>query len=524
MPEFAALIFAIYKLGVILVPLNPAFNAPETEAALSKVGASILITAAVSDTPYKASRGRCNQPLLAELLGPLPLTSSGRLQLAHLPSLKHIFLLDNRSSHPEAVFDLEACPALSPFQALLGGSESPVKPQESLDPSDVINIQFTSGTTSAPKAAMLAHSSILNNSFLVAHRLGLQSSDRLVVPPPLFHCFGSVLGLLATTVVGASILFPSPAFDPVASLRMCADHKATGLYGVTTMFSSILEALDSGVLQDPPSDLVKGIVAGSCVPEALMEHLSRRLGLDQLAICYGMTETGPVSCMTRHTDPALKRSSTVGTPMAHTSVKIVSPEDHSRILPFNTRGELAAGGYLVMEGYYDDAENTAKVKVDQVDPSRRRGDAAVSWMYSGDEAEMDPDGYVTITGRIKDLIIRGGENIQPLAIENCLCRHPEISEASVVGLPDERLGEVVVAVILLRTSERPTSGRALSPADVRDWVRARLSTHLVPQHVLFFDQLPKTASGKIRKSEVRHMAAKALSRKKGTVKKINKMK
>ncbi|KAK2075487.1 hypothetical protein P8C59_009611 [Phyllachora maydis] len=311
---------------------------------------------------------------------------------------------------------------------------------------------------------MLSHTSVLNNGYLIAHRMGLDPTDLIVCPPPLFHCFGCVLGYMATATTGAAILFPSPAFDPLASVRMAADYRATGLYGVPTMFVAMLEAVAAQAQQHPavipdaqlralPQHLRKGIAAGSSIPAPLMQRLYDVLGLRDLVICYGMTETSPVSCMTSPADPPAKRMASVGRAMPHTAIKIVDPADRARIVPRGARGELAVAGYLVMKGYWGDEARTREVKVKEQwaeeDDSVSGGPRpkAVMWMYSGDEARMDAEGYVEITGRIKDLIIRGGENIHPLEIETCLFQHPLIAEASVVGVPDPRLGEAVVAFV-----------------------------------------------------------------------------
>lgn len=511
--EFAALTYALFKLGAVLVPLNPSFNATQVTAALRHLAVEVLIIGAVTDTAYRPGRGRSNEELLTQIAGG---DLQGRkLENAEIPSLQKILVVDNRISHPDVKFNLDACRrVLTPYRNLLDGADRPIKPSAPLDPSDTINIQFTSGTTSMPKAAQLTHTGILNNGIFIADRMGLDAGDRIVVPPPLFHCFGSVLGYMATATTGAAILFPSPAFDPVATLRMCVDHDATGLYGVSTMIVAVLEALDSGTVVDrAPQHLRKGIVAGSSAPESLMRTIYDRIGLQDLVICYGMTETSPVNCMTKPADSLALRCATVGTAMPHTSVKIVDPLDRSRVVPIGERGELAAAGYLVMKGYYGDAEKTAEVRVQDAD--------GTVWMYSGDEAEMDADGYVKITGRIKDLIIRGGENIHPLEVENCLFQMPGVKEASVVGLPDEKLGECVAAFVIAKQEwtvdggnglEAQTGQQAegkesvLTRTAVRDWVRTKLSSHLVPKYIFWVDEYPKTASGKIQKFKLQEQA------------------
>lgn len=543
--EHAALTYAVFKLGAILVPLNPAFSAFQIAAALSHLEAEILIIGAVTDRAYRPGQGRNNLEMLGELV---PDLNSGRVESPKIPTLKRVVVVDNTASHPSVDFRLDRHSSLTPYSTLdasasLSTARS-VTPDSPLHPGDTINIQFTSGTTSSPKAAMLSHTNILNNGYLIGRRMGLDPFDLIVCPPPLFHCFGCVLGYMATATSGAGILFPSPAFDPVASLRIAVDHRATGLYGVATMFVSMLEVLEKAGPQarftaeevaQLPTHLRKGIAAGSSVPESLMRKLYERLGLDDLVICYGMTETSPVSCMTAATDPLDKRTGSVGKVMPHTSVKIVDPLDRTKTVPFGGRGELAASGYLVMQGYWGDEEKTAEVRILEPDTDVGRdetslgepavaenGDAGRWWMYSGDEATMSPDGYVAITGRIKDLIIRGGENIHPLEIENVLFQHPFVAEASVVGVPDAKLGEAVCAFIVARagvaTEDDATFGEdgfavsesqglpLLRKDDVRAWVRHHLSGHLVPKYVFWTDEYPKTASGKIQKFKLRDAA------------------
>lgn len=508
--DYAVLTYALFKLGAILVPFNPGFTASQVIAGLRHLDAEMLIIGAVTDLAYKPGRGRSNKELLQDVIGDL---EDSTIQSEAVPALRVAVVLDNRADHPEVDFDIERYPCLTPYSNLLNGSPSPVRPSSPLSPLDTINIQFTSGTTSAPKAAMLSHHSILNNGRFIAHRMGLEAQDRIVVPPPLFHCFGSVLGFLATATTGAAILFSSPAFDPTATVRMCAAHNATGLYGVTTMFVAYLEAIERGVVPQPPTNLRKGIVAGSSVAPNLMNRVQSVLGLEDLVICYGMTETSPVSCMTRPNDPFIQRTTSVGTPMPHTEVKIVAATDRSTIVPIGERGELAAAGYLSMKGYFNDPVKTSQVRIQEPNNGK-------VWVYSGDEAVMDKDGYVQITGRIKDLIIRGGENIHPLEVENCLFQMPGIQEVSIVGIHDERLGEAVSAFVVPHkdwtvVDEDNTPGsvenHTITPDDIRAWVRNKLSSHLVPKHIFWTDEYPKTASGKIQKFKLRDTAEKILA-------------
>ncbi|RDA95326.1 hypothetical protein CP533_3443 [Ophiocordyceps camponoti-saundersi (nom. inval.)] len=524
--EFAALTYAIYKLGAVLVPLNPTLGFEQVKAGLEKLGVRVLVMGLVVDLPYRPFRGRGNAAVLRSVCEERP------------GGLERLVWVDNRAEHVEGtveegdvaflkggdddfVVSYERLLVSDPSSSSSSPSSSPSSPPSSpsppppsppLSPDDIINIQFTSGTTATPKAAQLSHLSILNNGYLISQRMGLTATDTIVVPPPLFHCFGSVLGYMAVVTAGATICFPSGAFDPQASLRMCFDYDATGLYGVPTMFIAMLEALDrmEGLSRWRPTRLEKGIISGSSVPESLMRRIHQRLGLSRLTICYGQTETGPVSCMTCPDDPPEKLLTTVGRPLPHTAVKIVEPGNRSVVVPVGTRGELATSGYHLMKGYYDDDVRTAEVRV--LEPHPDDGEQPDElWVYSGDEASMSSDGYVSITGRIKDLIIRAGENINPLEIENSICQMPAVRDVSVVGVPCPRLGEAVAAFV--RTAQDGDDAAALTQDAVRDWVRARLSNHLVPKYVFFWpDEFPKTASGKVQKFKLRHDAQERLKK------------
>ncbi|KAL7621492.1 hypothetical protein AAE478_008815 [Parahypoxylon ruwenzoriense] len=541
--EHIVLMYALFKLGAILVPLNPTFNSHQLSSALSRLGVEVLIIGAVTDLAYKPCRGRSNLDLLSALI---PDLGDRKVESPSIPTLRNVVVVDNTPSHPQAVFPpLGNLRALTPYTTLLPSSFSPsssrsVVPDSPLAPDETINIQFTSGTTSLPKAAMLSHRTILNNGRLVASRMGLvagpRGADRIVCPPPLFHCFGSVLGFMATATTGACIIFPSPAFCPAAALRAAAEEHATGLHGVPTMFAAELELLahPSFAARLPhggknlANHLKKGIAAGSPVPEPLMLKLNEKMGLHDLVICYGMTETGPVSCMTSPNDNAKRRASTVGKVMPHTRVKIVARGDRGSIVPRGERGELATTGYLVMRGYY--GQSAIEDLIFEEDPEGEEieegtGRRGRRWMYTGDEAVMDDEGYVTITGRIKDLIIRGGENIHPLEVEVAIMKHLLVREASVVGVSDERYGEVVGAFVAVhddvgkvdddggaesvspRTAGKGTREREqLSKNEVRRWVGQHLSSHLVPKYVFWLDEFPKTASGKIQKYRLRDLA------------------
>jgi acyl-CoA synthetase (AMP-forming)/AMP-acid ligase II len=488
--EFASLTYACFKLGAVLVPLNPSFNAQQVIAALSHLDASHLIIGTETNLSRKPPRN--NGELLKQICPGV--SGPGKIESEAVPSLRQIVLVDNSAER----IDAKSVKAAVPFEDLLDGSKQALSDQ-GLHKDDVVNIQFTSGTTSMPKAACLSHKSILNNGLQIGDRMLLTENDVICCPPPLFHCFGCILGYMASATHGSSIVFPTEAFDPLAALKAVQEYKATALYGVATMFLAELELLANGTISNEGfQHLRTGIAAGSSVPAELMRRLHKILNLDELTICYGMTETSPVSLMTRTNDPLQKRIDTVGRLLPHVEAKVVDALDKNKILPVGERGELAVSGYLVMKEYWGDPKKTQEALIpDEKHPGK-------VWMLTGDEASMDEEGYVSITGRIKDLIIRGGENIHPLEVENCLLAHSNVQEVSVVGLPDEKYGEVVAAFIVQRR------GSKLSSKDVRDWVREELSGHLVPKYVFWVDDYPKTASNKIQKFKLQEMGVQML--------------
>ena len=436
-----------------------------------------------------------------------------------MPSLRQITVVDNSQGR----VDTASLKSTTDFKYILfdGRSSSPLQ-NNSLHPDDIINIQFTSGTTSLPKAACLSHRSILNNGHSIGDRMLLTERDIVCCPPPLFHCFGCILGYMATATHGSAIVFPTEAFDPYATLKSVQEEKCTALYGVPTMFIAELELLQNGIVPYTGFEHLRtGIAAGSSIPAELMRKLHKTLNLTELTICYGMTETSPVSAMTTTDDPMKKRVDSVGRLLPHVEAKVVNPVNRSQILPVDQKGELAVHGYLVMKEYWGAPDRTAEVMIPD--------DTDKVWMYTGDEAEMDAEGYVKITGRIKDIIIKGGENIHPLEVENCLFAHPSVQEVSVVGLPDEWYGEVVAAFVI------PHQGASVKVEDVRSWVREKLSYHLgmlsifcfltdfgdadkncaVPKYVFWADSYPKTASGKIQKFKLKEEGLKLIRDGKG---------
>ncbi|KAI4144897.1 MAG: hypothetical protein LQ341_002530 [Variospora aurantia] len=480
----------------VAVPLHPAFNAQQVIAALNHLEASHLIIGAETNLPRKTPQS--NVPLLQQII---PDLQGSKVQSETIPSLNQVIIVENSNGR----VDTNKIKPLVKYRDVLehGASNAPHL-QGQVSPDDIVNIQFTSGTTSMPKAACLTHHSILNNGKSIGDRMLLTEHDIVCCPPPLFHCFGCILGYMATATHGSTIVFPAEAFDPHATLVSVQEERCTALYGVPTMFIAELELLQHGAVAYRGFEHLRtGIAAGSSVPTELMRKLHKVLNLTELTICYGMTETSPVSAMTTTDDPIAKRIDSVGKPLPHVETKVVDPMDKSRILPIGQKGELAVSGYLVMKKYWGAPEKTAEVMF--------ADDMGKIWMHTGDEATMDAAGYIHITGRIKDIIIRGGENIHPLEIENCLLGHPQVAQVSVVGLPDERYGEVVAAFVVPVAQQQPGGGGGkkplllLSADDVREWVRGKLSHHLD-------DDYPKTASGKIQKFKLREEGIRMLSR------------
>ncbi|KAK2850715.1 hypothetical protein FQN49_005391 [Arthroderma sp. PD_2] len=497
--EYAIATYALFKLGAILVPLNPSFNFNQVVSALSHLEATHLIISTEVNLPRRDPRS--NIPLLQQIV---PNLESIKLESPGVSSLKQIILVQNDDGR----VDTSSLKCVTPYTSIYSELSQDMKPlsDQGLDPHDVVNIQFTSGTTSMPKAACLSHRSILNNGVQIGDRMLLTPNDIVCCPPPLFHCFGCILGYMATATHGSAIVFPAESFNAIATLKAVQEEKCTALYGVPTMFIEELDLISDGVVPyEGFEHLRTGIAAGSSVPAELMKKLHKTLNLTELTICYGMTETSPVSTMTATNDPIEKRLNTVGKLLPHVEARVVDPQDYSRILPVGERGELTVSGYLVMKEYWGAPEKTASVMVPDADGK--------IWMHTGDEASMSADGYITITGRIKDLIIRGGENIHPLEIENCLLAHPGVSNISVLGVPDERYGEAVAAFVV---AHEAGEGR-VTAEEIKSWVREKISHHLVPKYIFYIDatDFPKTASGKIQKFKLRERAIELLKEKHG---------
>jgi len=467
--------FATAKAGLILVNINPAYRLSELEYALNKVGCRALITA----TSFKTSDyvGMVNT-LAPELHHALP----GRLQAARLPALEMVIQIG-----------APAAPGTIPFDSVFGMVAkshhtrlTELAPKLQFD--DAINIQFTSGTTGAPKGATLTHHGILNNGFFIGEAMNLTPEDRLCIPVPLYHCFGMVLGNLACTTHGAAMVYPGEGFDPLTTLQTVAEERCTGLHGVPTMFIAQLEHPEFAEFD--LSSLRTGIMAGAPCPIEVMRRCIRDMHLSEITIAYGMTETSPVSTQTMTDDPVERRVGTVGRVQPHIEVKIVDTE--GRIVPRGVAGEFCTRGYCVMLGYWNDAERTGQA----IDAAR--------WMHTGDLATMDEEGYCKIVGRIKDMVIRGGENIYPREIEEFLYRHPKIQDVQVFGVPDERYGEELCAWIKLR------GGEELSADDVREFCRDQIAHYKVPRHIRFVDEFPMTVTGKMQKFIMRERMAAEL--------------
>jgi fatty-acyl-CoA synthase len=449
--EWVLVQFATAKVGAILVNINPAYRTHELEFALRHSGVRMLVSArAFKTSDYVA--------MIDEVRG-------------GLPALEAVVLLDGREWD-----DLAATPV----------DDSALRERMAeLSFDDPINIQYTSGTTGFPKGATLSHHNILNNGFFVAELVDYTEHDRVCLPVPFYHCFGMVMGNLGAVTHGSCIVIPAPAFEPGATLAAVAEERCTSLYGVPTMFIAELEHPEFRSFD--LTSLRTGIMAGSPCPVEVMKRVQRDMHMSEVGICYGMTETSPVSTQTRSDDSLERRVSTVGRPGPHIEVKVVDPATGLTV-PRGEPGEFCTRGYSVMLGYWDEPEKTA----DAIDQGR--------WMHTGDLATMDDDGYCNIVGRIKDMVIRGGENVYPREIEEFLYGHPDIADVQVVGVPDARYGEELCAWVVTR------AGAELSDEDVRDHCRGRLAHFKVPRYVVFTDGFPMTVTGKVQKFKMREDA------------------
>jgi fatty-acyl-CoA synthase len=475
--EWVVTQFATAKAGLILVNINPAYRLAELEYALEKVSCRALITSASFKTSDYIE-------LLSELLPELASAEPGTLQSQKLPDLKWLIELGDQKS--PGFLSFEEIPATAEDEHRKRLSEVSVE----LQFDDPINVQFTSGTTGAPKAATLTHHNIVNNAFFTGSQMKLGPEDRMCIPVPMYHCFGMVLGTLCCVAHGATMVFSSAGFSPRAVLEILAREKCTALHGVPTMFIAELDEADFSTFD--LTSLRTGIMAGAPCPVELMKRVMQDMHLTQITIAYGMTETGPVSFQTSVGDPVDRRVTTVGRALAHTEIKIV--DDAGRIVPRGTPGELLTRGYCVMPGYWNDPERTAKA----ID--------AAHWIASGDIATLDEEGYCQIVGRIKDMLIRGGENIFPREIEEFLYTHPKIEQVEVIGVPDKKYGEEICAWIRLH------EGVSLEEGEVRDFCKDKIAHFKVPRYIRFVDEFPMTVTGKVQKYIMRKRMAEELSR------------
>ena len=454
--EWMLVQYGTARIGAILVNVNPAYRTHELAYALEQSGVGLLFSA----PEFKTSDYRA---MVTEVRG-------------DLPGLAEVVFFGDA--------DWAELPATTPDAEALADREA------RLDRDDAINIQYTSGTTGFPKGATLTHHNILNNGFLVGELCGYSEEDRIGVPVPFYHCFGMVMGNLAAVSHGACVVIPAPGFDPVSTLRAVAAERCTSLYGVPTMFIAMLA--EEGFDEHDLSSLRTGIMAGSPCPSETMREVVERMHMGEVSIAYGMTETSPVSTQTRVDDPLERRVSTIGRVGPHLEVKVIDPETGGSV-PRGQTGELCTRGYSVMLGYWEQPEKTAEA----ID--------AAGWMHTGDLATMDDEGYVSIVGRSKDMVIRGGENVYPREVEEFLHTHPDVADAQVVGVPDARYGEELCAWLQLRSG-----AGELDAAAVRAFCDGRLAHYKIPRYVLCVEEFPMTVTGKVRKNEMRERSAEQL--------------
>lgn len=456
--------FAASKAGIILVNLNTAYKSNELEYVLNKVScAALVIAPAFKTTNY--------QEIITKIAPEITNCTDKLLNAARLPHLKHVIKIEDQAHTGLHKFDdLLIEPSHKELEDLQAIADD-------LQFDETINIQFTSGTTGNPKGTMLTHNNILNNGFFVGEAIRLTEKDRVCISVPLFHCFGMVMGNLACITHGATMVYPAGVFNPLESLKAMQNEKCTASYGVPTMFIGMLEHEQFD--QFDLSSLRTGIMAGSPCPREIMQRVIDRMNMSEITICYGMTETSPVSVQSSTTDSIEQRVSTVGRIHPHLEIKII--DEQGKIVPKGKLGELCVRGYSVMLGYWEEPEKTKEV-IDEA-----------GWMHTGDIAEMDADGFVKIKGRIKDVVIRGGENLFPKEIEDFLYTHPDISDVQVIGLPDAKYGEELCACIILHEHHQTTEDT------IKLYCKEHISHNKVPKYVRFFTEFPLTASGKAQK-------------------------
>jgi fatty-acyl-CoA synthase len=457
--EWVTLQYATAKVGAILVNVNPAYRTSELAYALGQSGVSTLVLA-------PGFRTADYLDMLDQVAGELPALA------------RRVVLGPDTPAGAMGWDDLREAGDRVPVDRLR-------ERETLLEFDDPINIQYTSGTTGFPKGATLSHHNILNNGFFIGEGCRYTDADRVCIPVPLYHCFGMVLGNLACTTHGAAMVYPAEAFEPEATLAAVQAERCTSLYGVPTMFIAELE--HPSFADFDLSTLRTGIMAGSPCPVEVMKKVQSDMHMAEVTICYGMTETSPVSFQSDTDDPVDKRVATVGRVHPHVEVKVVDP-DSGRVVPRGTPGELCTRGYVVMLGYWDNQEATAEA-IDRA-----------GWMHTGDLATLDEDGYANVVGRIKDMVIRGGENVYPREVEEFLYRHPAVGDVQVVGVPDERYGEELCAWVRLR------EGQAVTGEELRDWCRGKIATFKIPRYWRFVDEFPMTVTGKVQKFKMREVS------------------
>ena len=467
--------FASAKAGLILVNINPAYRKAELSYTLQKVACKALILAS-------AFKGSDYIGMLLDIAAGISSSPAGQLNLSELPELKSLIVISDEPVAGMFRFDDIAGMARADAQEQLAERARVAQPD------DAINIQFTSGTTGLPKGATLTHFNVLNNGYFTGQAMKLTEEDRLCIPVPLYHCFGMVLGVLACVTHGATMIFPCEAFEAGAVLETVSEERCTALHGVPTMFIAELEHPD--FKQFDLSHLRTGIMAGAPCPIEVMRKVISEMNMTEVTIAYGMTETSPVSFQSATDDPLEKRVSTVGRIHPHVEVKII--DEFGETVPRGVSGELCTRGYSVMLGYWGEEEKT------------KEGIDEGGWMHTGDLAMIDEEGYCDIVGRVKDMIIRGGENIYPREIEEYLFRHPKIQQAAVFGIPDERFGEAVVAWVSL------VEGETADEEELRQYCNEQIAYYKVPKHIVIVDEFPLTVTGKIQKFVMREQTINAM--------------
>ena len=475
-PEWVITQVATALIGAILVPINPAFREQELEYTLSDSQSQTLLLMEHFKTSHYLA-------MLENVCPEIAKSDPGGITSSALPFLKNVILL-GEEKHP-GLFTWEDL-----FQRGKKVSKTACEERRaSLDPDDIINIQYTSGTTGFPKGASLTHFNIVNNAYFVAKNMKFSSLDRLCIPVPFYHCFGMVLSNMVCMITGAAMVLPAEYFNPEHTLRAVEQEKCTALHGVPTMF---ITELDNPIFKDLDlSSLRTGIMAGAPCPVEIMKRVIEDMGASEITIAYGLTEASPVTNQTRIDDSLELRVETVGPPLAHTEIKIVNP-DTGRVQPIGTVGELCCRGFQVMKGYYNKPTETAQtINRD-------------NWLHTGDLALMDENGYCQITSRIKDMIIRGGENIYPREIEEFLHTHPKIIDAYVFGVPDKKYGEEIAAWIQLKEGVQST------PEEIIEFCRGKISHQKIPRYIKFVEEFPMTVTGKIQKFKMREMATSEL--------------